>query len=501
MPFFNCDPCKRSFPVYTNLVMHYQTGDHKQKGDVCPAKADCQTDAVPPGYELRLPREAAPKGPARPLPEPPDPNHLEEEGHGEDRPEEERTSRRTETPQSERVRPPREEDKHGDELRKEGGRREATGDDRRARRLPYREMPEPANILKTILEDYPGMTDDIIDEIMSWVEVQGGVMDPMQVQYLLTQMANIPKGAATLVPAKYTLALQNAADRGQSEVLAAMDSWGGINPMNGGMPRGFGRRVNPMNPMMNFGNPFGGGMNPMNRMNPMFGLGGGMRRSDGYDDYEAEPEYRPRRRAPRDEGDGEPARGDPRYDRLDGAVMRLETKLDELTTQKKDDALNARLDEIEGAVLRLDKHGDNGDPVMAHLTTQVDDLKREIGETKGSRLEEKLEKLEQEISDAKDERFVALQEQITELKDKVQHPTGRGDMDVVGDIASKGLDTLKKAGEDVRAIVMAGHTKEEFAADRIPVEKRIKAGQELAANVEKEARVLTAEDTLLAMEK
>lgn len=503
MSNFNCDPCKRSFPTYGALVMHYQTRDHVKNGDHAPARADCETAELPEGYELRIPnkdRKVTQTRPTVPVPEPLNPENLgedepaaaeggEQDGHTERRREPARTTLR------------REESRH------EGHRDEREEPGKRERRLPYKEIAEPSAILKRILDDYPGMPDSIIDEIMSWAD-SSGTLAPMQVQYLLTQMAEVPKGAAALIPQKYSLALQTAAQSGQAEVLSALDGWsnggygqGGFNPMTGGMPRGFGGR-NPMNPMfgMNQFEPFGGGGSAFDR----FDMRGGRRYSrDNFDD---EPDYRPRRRPTRaDDGDETP-RSDPRYDRLESALARVTGQLEELTTKKKEDALNQRLDRIEDAIASLLRtppgRDDNaGGSVVDKLAEQMAGLKEEIGNTKNSRLEEKLANLQTQFEDAKNERITALQDQITDLKDAIKHPTGRTDMDVVDNVTSKALDTIKNAGQDIRSYLLSGRNEKDFDPNRVPAEKRIKTGQALAATVEKEARILSAEDALLSLEK
>lgn len=85
---------------------------------------------------------------------------------------------------------------------------EATG---KATPSLYKEEVDPKEILRNILEKYPGLTnrEAIIEEVMDWVRLKD-FLHPMELQTLLTQLAGVPKNAPAIIAQKYSLALQKA---------------------------------------------------------------------------------------------------------------------------------------------------------------------------------------------------------------------------------------------------------------------------------------------------
>jgi hypothetical protein len=198
---------------------------------------------------------------------------------------------------------------------------------------PYKQAMEPTLILNKILDTYPGLDKTLIAEIMDWVELKG-TLHPMEVSHLLSNMAGVPKGAADIIPQKYQLAMAKAAQEGQAEVQMALATWGG---QMGGQGRGSfgplslipGQGGNVMFPFGFYPNPYGG---------PWLGQADVTKQDHTESAADVE-----------------------RNKRLEGleknqteASKTLEAilkKITETEEQKKEAALNARLDKLEGMIV------------------------------------------------------------------------------------------------------------------------------------------------------
>lgn len=382
-----------------------------------------------------------------------------------------------------------------------GGSTGATTGDGQGHDIPgsrnvYRQSPEPSNILQRILESYPGLDKAVVAEIMNWVELEGS-LHPMQVRHLLTQMAGVPKGAADIIPQKYTLALRKAAAEGEAEVQMTLHTWGA---------GGFAPRNNPLGvmgmdqggwPTMNYGyNPGSFGGLPTGARSPFWmGMGGPAGPSET-------PQESPADIARSKEIEDIKAN----QSLLNKALETLIQKMTETEEQKKEAAMNARFEKLEGMFAELvtslsnpPKNDDVKDKAYEALMAEMKETKSEIAkmreETSHNQiklLEEKVEGLTTELSitmkNRDEEHIKKLESELAEVKEAARKPvTGRTEIDVIADSLKTVGDITKEAGRDIKTFIMSRDTKEKHNPLRVPSGERKTAGERLAAAAEKAA--------------
>lgn len=439
--------CKLAFPGYSNLTGHY---GNKHKGLKAPAPEDCTVDELPDGY----------------------------------------TMSRTSTASQARTSEPGDTGKSTTTTADQG---EPKGEPKSV----YRSMPEPSNILKKILESYPGMKEGVVKEIMSWAEMKG-ILHPMEVGMLLKGMADVPKGAAEIIPQKYTLALNKAATEGQAEIQMLLSGWGtspGLGQAGAdrilfgrtGGPGGFGPDMTPfgLNPNLG-GGFFGGNYRPWWQGQPGAGPEASVETpADAARNKEIEALK---------EGQKE----------LSNTLGQLLQHLTETEEQKKEASINARFERLEELIAQIaagPRTDEAKDKAYETLMEQLKETKSEIGKMREEAAQAQIKKLEEQlaavsalIKNQSDERLKKLEEELAEAKDAAKKPvTGRTEMDVISDLANKAMDTVKDAGKDVKSFMMSGQTKEKFDPARGSAKEREKAGGKLVVALEQEATLSDAE--------
>lgn len=448
--------CKIGFPGYNNLKGHY---GNKHKGEKVPAPEECTVEELPEGYTMS--RTAPAPGASTPAAD----EKSEKETPGADR-----------------------------------------GAEKEEHKSVYRSMPEPSNILKKILESYPGMKEGVVNEIMSWCEMKG-ILHPMEVGMLLKGMADVPKGAAEIIPQKYTFALNKAATEGQAEIQMLLSGWGavpgfgqaGADKMPFGQPGGFGG--------------FGSGMMPFG-LNPALGGGffGGVNKpwwmgpgSPGAEPGVESPADAARNKEIESLKDGQ--------NQLSKSVEALINKMTETEEQKKEAAINARFEKMEAMFAELvqainanPKGEDATDKAFETLTRELQETKAEIGKMREEAAQAQIKKLEDQLAELSthlksqdDARFKKLEDELAEAKAAAAKPvTGRTEMDVISDLATKAIDTVKEAGRDVKTIMLSGQTKERFDPTRGSAKQREAAGEKIVVALEHEASLSDTEKEYLA---
>jgi len=412
--FYICkhDACQVAFPRYNTLNFHY-LGKHK--GEHAPPKAECEVAELPEGYILKLPKERGGTSPEKPPPE------------------------FVAAPKS-----------------------------------VYKEAAEPSAILLKILSEFPGFDKGCVTEIMSWVEFKG-VLHPMELSHLLNQLAGVPKGAATIIPQKYQLAMQKAALEGSAEVQMTLSGWNQMGPQLG--------QLGGMSPFTV--GPYGG-------QPPAYGFP-----TPPWPGAAYPPGYRPEPPGYRPEP---PPGKDDRLDRLETAVSTLIDRMTESEEEKKEATLNSRLDRLENAILNLSRPSEPGETTekpdrVEELQDEIKKIREEQSQSRISTLERSIVELKgqlnaktQEDLAAAKERIGKLEEALSEAIEEAKKPvTGRTEMDVVASTIDKVVDKVSDAGKDIKAVVMSGATREAFGPNRNPAQERKKAGEKLAATVENEA--------------
>jgi len=345
----------------------------------------------------------------------------------------------------------------------------------------YKEMPEPSSILREVLANFPGLQEDVTTEIMSWADMKG-VLHPMEVGHLLSQMAGVPKGAVSIIPQKYQLAMQKAAAEGNADLQMTLTSWGVGSqqpPVGGFMPMsGLPGQIGP--PMNMMGYPFGGGGYP------------------GSTQYLGYPYPPPPPVLKKEEQEMNPE-ADARLTRMEEVISTLVTKITESEEQKKEAALNARLEKIENAIMAIAQNPNTGegdtksDETLKELRGEITALKAEITTNRIKILEDKITSLSTAISEGRQDAIGKLEEEIKGLKEGGKDKTGKNEMDVIASVLDKTLDTVKEAGKDIKSIVMAGPNRERFDPSRLSREAREAAGSKIAETLETEASVRAKE--------
>jgi hypothetical protein len=416
--------------MYTSLRLHHLS----HKGTTLPPIEECQKDALPEGYVLKVPAKKPTQAPRKSSASSPGTDEHEGDEH------------------------------HG---KPAGGGKGPL----------YKEEEEPTEILKRALESFPGIPESAKKEVLSWPELTGHPLSPYEVQHLLEQLADVPKGAINIVPQKYQLALDKAGREGSAKVRMVLDLWAGSRRDS---------RDEELPPAM-------GGL---------YGQPGAERREPpwGYGRREREDDYPPRRRY---REDIEPPAEDPRLAGLEKTVNTLATSVEALTTKKKEDEINARFDRIEqninnlAAGLHDRPTGSETDP-FEKIQAQLTALKDEMSAKDRAAMEERLAALQKQIDEGKASQLDALKAEVTELRNKVSNPpVGMNSMDVLNHIVDKGITAVEKAGTDLKAIIMVPATREQFSTERLTPQDRAAAGNKIAVAIDKEATLISKEDDFL----
>jgi len=427
--YFICEQCKKAFPRYNSLVMHYNS---THRGDPHPTRDECMVEELPEGYELRLPREK-------------------------------KVAKEAAIPKEEEGVPPKKES-------------------------VYREMPEPSNILYRILSRFPGLPESAVTEVMDWVQYRG-VLHPMEVNHLLNQLAGVPKGAANIISQKYQLAMQKAAQEGNAELQMTLAGWQYNQPQ----PGQFGA-ISPMPGIMG---------QPSGQYNPYIPW---RQPQTGYPQNQP---YQPLLYQPpqSEKPNKEIAELREVIEAQQNQIAQLANTLTKTEERKKEDALNARLSQIENAVTAIiNRPGtDEGE---SKSNKELEKLSNEIKGLREERINNQIASLERTISELKEQQSISQQDRIEQLENKLDEykrlaekpATGRTEMDVIGSAIDKGMDRLSEAGKDIRAVVTAPQTREQYNPQRKGIEQRRKMGEKIAKKVEDEARRIAKEDTFMSSE-
>lgn len=348
----------------------------------------------------------------------------------------------------------------------------------------YKQMPEPASILYRVLSEFPGIPGEVVDEVMSWVEYKGP-LHPMEVSHLLSQMANVPKGAANIIPQKYQLAMQRAAQLGSSDVQMALSGWSQFGQQQG---MGFGG----ISPMGQFGGQYGA---------PQGGFG---QPPMGYPQYQPPqgPYYQPPYYPPYH--GKESTETDKKFEQLGSNIDKLGSMFEALQgevmrreEEKREDALNARLNQIENAISSIGQKGPaEADETTKELRQELSQIREQITANQISSLSSEVKSLRDRLSETSEDRIDRLESDLAEAKRAAEKTVGRTEMDVIGSAIDKGIEKASEAGKDIRAVVLAPHTREQFATGRKGAEVRGEQGAKLAKSAEREARITEKESKM-----
>lgn len=104
----------------------------------------------------------------------------------------------------------------------------------------YKAKADQNDILKGILMKHPSITQEQMDEVMSWTDLKGP-LHPFELTHLLSNMEKIPKTTANIIGQKYGVALNKAALEGEAEIQMFLSQAPRLSPTQ---PFGFG----PMQP-------------------------------------------------------------------------------------------------------------------------------------------------------------------------------------------------------------------------------------------------------------
>jgi hypothetical protein len=470
------DGCKAGFEKYAYLRSHF-LGKHP--GESPPPKDECEVETLPEGYTLRATKGSKkPVSASNPVKSPA--QEASPEG-GSPPPAQEEPQKVTppssQAPPTEGTTPP-----------------------------VYRTTPQLSNILRSILTKYPGIPGGVVDEILDWEEQQGSPLHPAQVAHLLNQMANVPKGASEIIPQKYALAMQKAAQQGNADVQMTVAGWQQYGTQQtGGNPL-------TMMPGQMFQQPGNQtGMPPMQYGVP-YQMQGYPNYPPGqmYPGYQYGPYNVQNQQPPPQEGKQPDPETEARFNQMGEAVTGLTNLVENLSKQileteqqKKEEALNARLDGMEKAILQLaqlpktDENANALAEAIKDTQTQIALMREEATANKISSLEERIGTLTDALAQNKDNEIVNLKNQLDELKRTTSEKppvTGRTEMDIVGDLANKVVEKMGEAGKDVRAVVMRQATAQGFDPNRSKPEDRAKLGDRIASVVEQEALLEQKED-------
>jgi len=311
----------------------------------------------------------------------------------------------------------------------------------------------------------------------------------MQLSHLLSQMAGVPKGAASIIPQKYQLAMQKAAQEGNAEIGMTLSGWqyGQLQPQPGQLGAMPSQTGTP--PINIIGQPLtGGGF--IGYPQPQYHL------------YQPPPGYQP---SPKEEPNKEL---DEKFERLEGMIGQLAGKITESEEERKEARLNARLDKLEETILALASQPKSvesetkTDEKLKELAGEITGLKGEIANNQIATLSARITELQSQIATSKEENLKdaikKLEEDVAEAKEKAEKPVvGRTEMDVIASLGEKAIEAAREGGRQITSVVGAPQTRERFNPLRKPTEVREKEGEQLAKAIEHKAEVVTEEDTFL----
>jgi hypothetical protein len=449
------DECKIGFEKYAYLKSHF-AGKHP--GETIPTEGECGVDSLPEGYTMRT-TKATQKAPVAS-------NTVN-------------PTAQEQPPRSDPPPPPAPQSK-----------------------TVYRETGDPSGILKNIMSTYPGMSEAVVNEVMSWVEVKG-TLHPMEVRHLLSQMAGVPKGAPDIISQKYQLAVTKAASEGDSNIQMTLSQWyntpqqAGESPLT--MMPGHMFPQQPFNqtgmPPLQYGIPY----------QPPSALG-----YPNYPGFQYGPYNMQSQQPPPQDGTQSNPELEARFGQVNEAVAGLTNLVETLSKQiieteeqKKEEALIKRIEGIENAILQLinaPKKDEVSDAVMENLKglqAKIEAMHEETTANKISSLEERIGTLTEALAQNKDNEIKSLKNQLDEVKKIASEKppvTGRTEMDIVGDLANKIVEKAGEAGKDVRAVVMRQANAQDFNPNRNSSEDRARLGNRIASVVEDEALLEQKED-------
>jgi len=105
----------------------------------------------------------------------------------------------------------------------------------------YRRKSDPTEILKGILSKHPDIQNPQMEELLSWADLQGGLL-PGEVSHLLSNMKNVSKQTANIIGQKYGIALEKAARGGEADIQMFLTGAGQRPPIQ---PGGVGMGITP----------------------------------------------------------------------------------------------------------------------------------------------------------------------------------------------------------------------------------------------------------------
>ena len=456
MKLYLCPECKEAFESFRSFNNHWF---QKHKGLPRPSREEVEVDQLPEGYTRRKKTEWK-KG---------TPELSKEEikvnqplgGHVLRKEEEvEKPEKGVKANQSPEEHAPKEEAENKPKVK------------------VYKEMEKPVDILYNILSSFPGVSEAVVDEIMSWAEYEA--LTPMAVGHLLNNMSGVPKGAVSVIPQKYGLALQKAAREGDAEIQMLLSGWG-----EAGKPPSSGAPFVPGVPFIPAYQEY---------RYPYQGYG-----------YPGYPGY------------GYPHHGEKLAKKIEvkegssDEVKTLKSQYEQLLQQLQKQEEEAREEKHRREIQELrESHLREMEKAEGRYREEIArierDRERELNEVKEvvKSLESKLssrgeageEKLKAEVEDLKrelrDEKYGNLIKKIADLEKK--EPTNPTELEVIQSTAREGIHALRNAGSDLKAAFMAGRVREQFPPGRRSPEERQELGKQIVESLEKDKETVSRMD-------
>lgn len=454
------DECKVGFEKYAYLKSHYMG---KHPSEAAPPEEDCGVDSLPEGYSMRV-TKASKKTPAATNTVTP--------------PVQEATARANTPPAS-----------------------ESTNDS------VYKKESDSTSILHKIMSGFPGLKPEVVKEVLSYAEFHG-TLHPSDVRYYLSMMEGVSKNTTELVVHKYGLALQKAAIEGNNAIRTTVANWqfGPQTPSEMPVPMIPGQtgHQQPFNqtgmPPLQYGVPYP---------------------PPAYPNYPGYPYYAPYtpnapQQPPPQEGVQSGSEIDARFSQmkeemnevvasLSNAVQALSNQIIQTEEQKKEEALNARLEKLESLIIQVanapktDENANAAAEAIKEVQLQISAMREEANANKISALEEKIGSLTDALAQNKDNEITNLRAQLEEIKRIASEKTvtGRSEYDTIFELANKALEKIGEAGKDVRAVVMRQATEQLYDPLRSNAADRALKGEQIAAVVENEANLQEKEKRFL----
>ena len=398
--YFLCPQCKLAYPTFRGFHLHWV----KNHADLPKPKAEeIEVEELPPEYELREPR---PKKKRTPEPAYEEIEKLKRE-----------ISKLKESP---RTLPEEEESKGG----------------------PYKDAGNPNEILRNILLSYPKMSEDVVNEIMSWAEYE--TLTPMAVEHLLSNMT-VPKGAASIIPQKYGLALQKAAASGDAKIQMLLAGWGG------GVER-------PPQPGHHFSG-FGSGYQLPWQRYPYH---------SGYGYLPPEPPEEKLREK----------KSEKEIEELKKHIGHLQSIIEKREEEIKEEKHREEIEKLkENHIREIEK-------IEEKYKGEIAEIKELIKGEKGSEIEELRAEIRDLNKKLEDEKYGALVKELSELKKR--ESSSPSELAVIQSAAKEGIQALRSAGSDLKAVFMAKSVKEHYPPGRRSPEERERLGEELTRALEED---------------